>query len=57
MPTDDLFAGAAAIPPQPAPPAGSPPEPSDDATAQQLTARGIDVIQDRCMLSDHRSLL
>lgn len=29
----------------------------DDATAQELTARGIDVIQDRCMLADHRALL
>lgn len=29
----------------------------DDVTAQELTARGIDVIQDRCMLADHRALL
>lgn len=29
----------------------------DDATAQELMAHGIDVIQDRCMLADHRALL
>ena len=29
----------------------------DDVTAQELTARGIHVIQDRCMLADHRALL
>ncbi|WP_216328836.1 CoA-binding protein [Deinococcus aestuarii] len=29
----------------------------DDRTAQALTGRGIDVIQDRCMLADHRALL
>ncbi|MBZ9752953.1 CoA-binding protein [Deinococcus sp. HMF7604] len=29
----------------------------DDATAQALTARGIDVVQDRCLLADHRALL
>ncbi|MCP2013950.1 putative CoA-binding protein [Deinococcus sp. HSC-46F16] len=29
----------------------------DDATARALTQRGIDVIQDRCMLADHRALL
>ena len=29
----------------------------DEATAQALTARGIDVVQDRCMLADHRALL
>jgi predicted CoA-binding protein len=29
----------------------------DAATAGALTARGIDVIQDRCMLADHRALL
>ncbi|UBV43278.1 CoA-binding protein [Deinococcus taeanensis] len=29
----------------------------DDATAQQLTQRGIDVVQDRCLLADHRALL
>lgn len=29
----------------------------DDATAQVLTEQGIDVIQDRCMLADHRALL
>ncbi|MDL2345015.1 CoA-binding protein [Deinococcus sp. MIMF12] len=29
----------------------------DDATARALTERGIDVIQDRCMLADHRALL
>lgn len=29
----------------------------DDATARELAARGIDVIQDRCMLADHRALL
>ncbi|SMB90011.1 CoA-binding protein [Deinococcus hopiensis] len=29
----------------------------DDETAGALTARGIDVIQDRCMLADHRALL
>ncbi|RJF71909.1 MULTISPECIES: CoA-binding protein [Deinococcus] len=29
----------------------------DDNVARELTARGIDVIQDRCMLADHRALL
>ncbi|WP_034386853.1 CoA-binding protein [Deinococcus sp. YIM 77859] len=29
----------------------------DDATARTLTEHGIDVIQDRCMLADHRALL
>ena len=29
----------------------------DDRTARALTERGIDVIQDRCMLADHRALL
>ena len=29
----------------------------DDETARVLTERGIDVIQDRCMLADHRALL
>ena len=29
----------------------------DDRTARALTGRGIDVIQDRCMLADHRALL
>lgn len=29
----------------------------DEATARALNARGIDVIQDRCMLSDHRALM
>ena len=29
----------------------------DDATARVLTGRGIDVVQDRCMLADHRALL
>lgn len=29
----------------------------DDATARELAAHGIDVIQDRCMLADHRALL
>lgn len=29
----------------------------DDATARALTEQGIDVIQDRCMLADHRALL
>lgn len=29
----------------------------DDQTARTLTQRGIDVIQDRCMLADHRALL
>lgn len=29
----------------------------DAATAEALTARGIDVVQDRCMLADHRALL
>lgn len=29
----------------------------DEATARALTERGIDVIQDRCMLADHRALL
>ncbi|GMA16206.1 CoA-binding protein [Deinococcus metallilatus] len=29
----------------------------DEATARTLTQHGIDVIQDRCMLADHRALL
>ncbi|GAA5532292.1 CoA-binding protein [Deinococcus aluminii] len=29
----------------------------DEATARALTQHGIDVIQDRCMLADHRALL
>lgn len=29
----------------------------DDATARELAARGIDVVQDRCLLADHRALL
>ncbi|GAA3996354.1 CoA-binding protein [Deinococcus rubellus] len=29
----------------------------DDAVAAELSARGITVIQDRCMLSDHRQYL
>ncbi|MFC4425974.1 CoA-binding protein [Deinococcus navajonensis] len=29
----------------------------DDQVARELAARGIDVIQDRCMLADHRALL
>jgi len=29
----------------------------DEATARALTERGIDVVQDRCMLADHRALL
>ena len=29
----------------------------DDATAQALMQRGISVVQDRCMLADHRALL
>lgn len=29
----------------------------DDATARTLSEHGIDVIQDRCMLSDHRALM
>ncbi|EYB67801.1 CoA-binding protein [Deinococcus phoenicis] len=29
----------------------------DDAVARTLNERGIDVIQDRCMLADHRALL
>ena len=29
----------------------------DDRVARALTERGIDVIQDRCMLADHRALL
>jgi predicted CoA-binding protein len=29
----------------------------DERTAQALTGRGIDVVQDRCMLADHRALL
>lgn len=29
----------------------------DEATARELNAHGIDVIQDRCMLSDHRALM
>ena len=28
----------------------------NDAFARELTAAGIDVIQDRCMLADHRRL-
>ncbi len=29
----------------------------DETTAQALSERGIDVIQDRCMLADHRALM
>lgn len=29
----------------------------DDEVARELQARGIEVVQDRCMLSDHRALL
>ncbi|PNY81971.1 CoA-binding protein [Deinococcus koreensis] len=29
----------------------------DEATARELNAHGINVIQDRCMLSDHRALM
>lgn len=29
----------------------------DDEVARELMARGIDVVQDRCMLADHRALL
>lgn len=29
----------------------------DDATAQELSAHGIEVVQDRCMLADHRALM
>ncbi|GBF07594.1 CoA-binding protein [Deinococcus aerius] len=29
----------------------------DEATARALSERGIDVIQDRCMLADHRALM
>ena len=29
----------------------------DEVTARELNAHGIDMIQDRCMLSDHRALL
>jgi len=29
----------------------------DDVTARDLAARGIDVVQDRCLLADHRALL
>jgi len=29
----------------------------DDVTARDLSARGIDVVQDRCLLADHRALL
>lgn len=29
----------------------------DEATAQTLSEHGIDVIQDRCMLADHRALM
>ncbi|OLV16613.1 CoA-binding protein [Deinococcus marmoris] len=29
----------------------------NDAVARELTARGIDVVQDRCLLADHRALL
>ncbi|AWT35063.1 CoA-binding protein [Deinococcus arenae] len=29
----------------------------DDATARELAAHGIDVVQDRCLLADHRALL
>lgn len=29
----------------------------DDRVARALTQRGVDVIQDRCMLADHRALL
>ena len=28
-----------------------------DGVARQLSARGIDVVQDRCLLADHRALL
>jgi predicted CoA-binding protein len=28
----------------------------DDAVASELSAHGIDVIQDRCMLADHRRM-
>lgn len=28
----------------------------DDKTAQALTAAGIDVVQDRCIMVDHRAL-
>ena len=30
---------------------------ANDAVAQELTSHGIEVVQDRCMLSDHRALL
>ena len=29
----------------------------NDGVAHQLNARGIDVVQDRCLLADHRALL
>jgi len=29
----------------------------DDVTARELASRGIDVVQDRCLLADHRALL
>ena len=29
----------------------------NDAVARELNARGIDVVQDRCLLADHRALL
>jgi predicted CoA-binding protein len=29
----------------------------NDAVARELSARGIDVVQDRCLLADHRALL
>ncbi len=29
----------------------------NDRVARELTARGIDVVQDRCLLADHRALL
>lgn len=29
----------------------------DDQTAQELAAHGIEVVQDRCMLADHRAMI
>lgn len=29
----------------------------DDAVAQELSAHGIEVVQDRCILADHRALM
>ena len=29
----------------------------DDQTAKELSAHGIEVVQDRCMLADHRALM